>query len=221
MLCIVNQRRQEHGLPALGPSTALDHCAQEHSRYQADIQVMTHNDKYRRSLGSRVEQKGYNGWRGVAENVAYGQDSEEEVMEQWMNSPGHRHNILGDYTHLGSAVALTRDGVAYYTQDFASDGKRHQFAVCGPSSSYGGDNDNDSDDSDDGDYQPKRSTRHRKTTTPRPAKRQSKHSNRQPRKIIRVIHRWVQHSKPKPSKQKQQQDEPCDDDDDDKDQAKS
>jgi len=55
----------------------------------------------------------------AGENIAYGQRTPAEVMKGWMNSPGHRANILSpSYTHIGIGLAKTRNGVNYWTQMF-------------------------------------------------------------------------------------------------------
>jgi hypothetical protein len=72
-------------------------------------------------MNERVTQVGYD-WSSVAENVAAGQVDVDAVMEAWMNSPGHRENILGDYTMLGCAYAYNADTTYqhYWTQDFGT-----------------------------------------------------------------------------------------------------
>ena len=57
------------------------------------------------------------GWTRAAENVAYGYNV-TSVVDAWMNSPGHRANILGDFTHIGVGVAKGSDGQLYYVQNF-------------------------------------------------------------------------------------------------------
>lgn len=63
------------------------------------------------------------GWRGCGENVAYSlghPDPARIMVEGWMNSPGHRSNILNaSFTHSGLGVALDKDGAYYGTQVFA------------------------------------------------------------------------------------------------------
>ncbi len=56
---------------------------------------------------------------GAGENIAYGARSAEEFMTLWMNSAGHRANILRpEYTHLGVGLARSASGTLYATQDF-------------------------------------------------------------------------------------------------------
>jgi hypothetical protein len=138
MLCLVNKERRNNGLSPLGLDKRLESSAQKHSEDQARMRSMTHDGSDGSQPGDRVERSGFN-WRSVAENVAYGYDGEEECMRQWMMSPGHRENILGrDYTHFGSAVGYS-GSTPYYTQDFAGDGKSHNFPECPSGNAYGGD----------------------------------------------------------------------------------
>jgi len=136
MLCLVNKQRTSNGLKPLGMSQQLENASKEHSEDQARMGSMTHDGSDGSSPGDRVERAGYN-WRSVAENVAYGYGDEEECMKEWMNSAGHRENILGrDYTHFGSAAAYA-GSTPYYTQDFGGDGQSHSFPECPSGGSYG------------------------------------------------------------------------------------
>jgi len=130
MLCLVNEERGRYGLEYLGLDDRLNYAAAEHSRYQASREKMTHNGSGGSSPADRVDDSGYY-WQSVAENVAYGYYDEEECMQNWMNSPGHRKNILGaSYTNFGCGVGYSRSGVPYYTQDFGSDGRRGRYEAC-------------------------------------------------------------------------------------------
>jgi uncharacterized protein YkwD len=119
MLERVNQERSAQGLPALCANSKLQQSAQRHSDDQAAHDLMNHTGSDGSSMAQRITEAGYE-WRGVAENVAAGQDDVSQVMDDWMNSEGHRHNILGDYTMLGVAYAYTSEGVYhhFWTQDF-------------------------------------------------------------------------------------------------------
>jgi len=138
MLCLVNQQRVQNGAPPLGLNNDLTNAAIYHSQDQANMHTMTHSDSQGRSLGQRITASGYTQWLSVGENVAYGYPSESACMTAWMNSPGHRANILNpEFTHFGSAVRSS-DGTPYYTQDFGGDGKKYNFPVCPSSSSNDG-----------------------------------------------------------------------------------
>lgn len=55
----------------------------------------------------------------AGENIAYGQPTPQAVMNAWMNSAGHRANILGaSYTYIGVGAAKNSQGVIYWTQEF-------------------------------------------------------------------------------------------------------
>ncbi len=59
-------------------------------------------------------------WSAYGENVAAGQRSGTEVVSAWMNSPGHRANILNPaYTEIGVGYAVDSEGRPYYAQVFA------------------------------------------------------------------------------------------------------
>lgn len=58
--------------------------------------------------------------RSAAENVAYGYGTPAAVMAGWMNSDGHRRNILSSNTHIGVGLAYGANGRPYWTQVFAT-----------------------------------------------------------------------------------------------------
>jgi len=137
MLCLVNQERGKSGLPNLGLDERLNQAAQQHCDFQAETDSMTHDGSSGDSPGTRMTQFGYN-WVACAENISFGQSDEQECMQEWMASPGHRANILGDFTHFGAAVSNS-GSTPFYTQDFGNDGKKYNFPACGGSSDSGGD----------------------------------------------------------------------------------
>ncbi|BAU87675.1 allergen V5/tpx-1 family protein [Streptomyces laurentii] len=68
--------------------------------------------------GERVTATGYQ-WSTYGENIAKGQATAAEVMEGWMNSPGHRANILNcDFREIG--IGLHTSGGPYWTQVFGA-----------------------------------------------------------------------------------------------------
>jgi hypothetical protein len=117
MLSVVNRYRTQSGLKALCLNSKLNRIAQKHSDDQARQRKMAH-DLPGSSFSSRTRSSGFNGM-GFAENVAmnYGINV-EATNAQWWNSPGHKANILGSYTHIG--IAVGGDGPYYYTQVFGS-----------------------------------------------------------------------------------------------------
>ena len=107
-----NAARAAAGLPALKLDTALNTIAQSCSETQARNNVMAHCSGYYTRYPK--------GWTWAAENVAYGY-SVEKVVAAWLNSPGHRANILkSTATHIGIGFAISASGKTYFTQNFAS-----------------------------------------------------------------------------------------------------
>lgn len=130
MTCLVNRERGQRGLPFLGRNAALDNAAQRHSNDQARRCVMSHTGGDGSSPADRIAAAGYE-WQGVAENVAYGWPDERICMKQWMESPGHRANILTPkFKQFGSAVGYSSGGVPYYTQTFGCNGEQGPFPEC-------------------------------------------------------------------------------------------
>jgi uncharacterized protein YkwD len=94
VLELVNQERAGHGLAPLAASDELQAAARGYAGAMASGGFFAHNGPDGSTPASRVEAAGYRGWSWVAENIAAGQRSPEQVMSSWMNSPGHRQNLL-------------------------------------------------------------------------------------------------------------------------------
>lgn len=111
-----NAERAAFGLPALTISEDLNRAAQGQADHQAAILEMTHEGNG--GLGARLGTVGY---RSGAENVAAGQRSVGEVVQGWIDSPGHHANIVNpDMTEVGFAVAFGADGRSYWAQVFGT-----------------------------------------------------------------------------------------------------
>ena len=118
VLNIVNQERRRAGLSPLRLHSQLTAAAQDHSNDMARHNFMSHTGSDGSSFGDRLRRHGYN-FRTGAENVAAGQSSVQDVMKSWMNSPGHRNNILGpNYRDIG--IAAARGNKLYWTQTFGA-----------------------------------------------------------------------------------------------------
>lgn len=116
LLALHNQQRAAKGLSALARVVELDRAAQLHNDYMVKNNNLTH-DEPRRDIGVRAKDQGYN-WSWVGENIAQGQRTAEEVMNDWMNSSGHRANILsGNYKDVGFGVTQAGN-VWWWTVDF-------------------------------------------------------------------------------------------------------
>ncbi|WP_017546271.1 CAP domain-containing protein [Nocardiopsis prasina] len=92
VVTLVNDERAANGCGPLRVDDRLAAAAQEHSEDMAARDYMSHENPDGEGPGDRAQRHGYDSWG--AENVAKGQTSAEQVMEAWMNSPGHRANIL-------------------------------------------------------------------------------------------------------------------------------
>ena len=117
---LVNVERQKAGCSGLSSESRLDAAAQKHSELQAAQNNMSHQLPGEAGMADRVTAEGYR-WRGVAENVAAGYPNAASVMDGWMNSPGHKANILNcGYTEIGVGLAKSSSGTLYWTQNFAT-----------------------------------------------------------------------------------------------------
>ncbi|MEV0564351.1 CAP domain-containing protein [Dactylosporangium sp. NPDC050588] len=120
VVALTNSARARAGCGPVTLSPRLSYAAWLHSRDMADRGYFSHGSPRGSGPGSRVASAGYR-WSSYGENIAWGQRSAREVMNDWMNSPGHRANILDcRFRNVGVAVAYNGRGVPYWTQDFAS-----------------------------------------------------------------------------------------------------
>ncbi|MFF3395234.1 CAP domain-containing protein [Streptomyces sp. NPDC002669] len=116
VLSLVNQERAKVGCSPLTASSSLASLAQDFSRDMAARDFFDHTDPDGRSPWDRASKAGVKGL--AAENIARGQADAQAVMEAWMDSPGHRANILNcDYKTLGVGVHQGSGG-PWWTQEF-------------------------------------------------------------------------------------------------------
>ena len=109
-----NRMRRGHGLANLTRSAALSSAAQRHANEMAARRTMTHTGADGSNAGQRITREGFY-WRIWGENVAAGQTSAEQVVQNWMASPGHRANILNwRFQYIGIGVARASNGVYYW-----------------------------------------------------------------------------------------------------------
>jgi uncharacterized protein YkwD len=119
---LINAERAKVGLSALSGQSQLGSAAQLHSADMACNNYFSHTGLDGSEIGSRVQRQGYN-WSSVGENIAAGYSSPANVVAGWMNSPGHKANILGaSYTEIGIGYAFSNDNDygSYWTAVFAS-----------------------------------------------------------------------------------------------------
>lgn len=120
VITLTNQERAANGCGALTQHGALTGAARGHSSEMATRNEMTHYGANGSDAGDRVKQAGYPA-RQWAENIAYGQATPREVVDAWMNSSGHRANILDcGLTEIGVGHVVNEQGVPYWTQNFGT-----------------------------------------------------------------------------------------------------
>ncbi|WP_434741223.1 CAP domain-containing protein [Micromonospora sp. SH-82] len=119
VLSLVNEERAKAGCDPVRTNSRLTTAAQRHSEDQADHQNMSHTGSDGSSLTQRLERVDYQ-WSAASENVAINRPSAPAVMDAWMNSTGHRNNILNcAVTELGVGMATNASGT-YWTQVFGA-----------------------------------------------------------------------------------------------------
>ncbi|KAB2333533.1 CAP domain-containing protein [Bacillus mesophilum] len=115
VLDLTNAERAKYGVPALKLDTELSKVAREKSNDMKAKGYFDHNSPTYGSPFDMMKQFGIT-YKTAGENIAMGQRSPQEVVTAWMNSEGHRKNILNaNFTHLG--VGHVADG-NYWTQMF-------------------------------------------------------------------------------------------------------
>ena len=116
VLRLINEYRVSIGLSALVTVNHISFKSEEHDNYMIANKVVNHNDFVARSENIIAVL----GAKKVGENVAYDYQSPEGVLKAWLDSPTHKQNIEGDYTHFGIAVKIDAEtGKKYYTNIFA------------------------------------------------------------------------------------------------------
>ncbi|MCP3030929.1 CAP domain-containing protein [Halobacillus sp. A1] len=112
---LTNEAREEQGLEPLKFSKEVTKVAQEKSEDMSENNYFSHTSPEHGSPSQMLQDNGVD-FRAAAENIASGQRSPEEVVEGWLNSEGHRKNIMNEnMTEIG--VGFEEDG-NYWTQMF-------------------------------------------------------------------------------------------------------
>lgn len=118
MVELVNQQRASYGLSALSVNTQLTNTATLKSEDMAKLNYFDHTSPTYGTPFEMMKQFGIS-YRTAGENIAMGQSSPEQVMNGWMNSEGHRKNILNaSFTQIGVGVAKNANGQFIWTQQF-------------------------------------------------------------------------------------------------------
>ena len=112
--------RQFQAAPALRWNERLEEAAAQHAQDMAAHARLDHKGHDGSTPAQRVTRTGYR-WRSVGENVAAGQASPEDVVEDWLSSPGHCANIMEPtFADMGVAFAVNMkaDAAVYWAQEF-------------------------------------------------------------------------------------------------------
>jgi uncharacterized YkwD family protein len=115
---LVNIERQKNGLAPLTFDKAISNVARVKSKDMSDNNYFAHQSPTYGSAGDMLTQSGIK-WSAWGENIAAGQRTPEEVVNAWMNSEGHRANILSpNFSKIG--VGYVNNGRAHWTQMFTN-----------------------------------------------------------------------------------------------------
>jgi uncharacterized protein YkwD len=120
VVTLVNEQRQTAKCPALTVDSRLTTAARGHSQDMATRNYFDHNTPDGITPWTRITKAGYK-YSQAAENIAEGQKTPALVMDAWMNSPGHRANILNcALRNIGVGLAYNGSHTPYWTQDFGT-----------------------------------------------------------------------------------------------------
>ncbi len=119
VISLTNEERSKARVPPLTVDPRLTDAAERHADRMAKRDRLSHSLDGR-TAAERVRAAGYE-YRTVGENIAWNQRTPAEVVDGWMDSKGHRRNLLSnDFTHIGVAVATNAKGEPYWVQVFGS-----------------------------------------------------------------------------------------------------
>lgn len=119
---LINTERSLAGLPTLKWSDRIAEVARLHSNNMADQNFFSHKGLDGLMVDERAEKLKMGSWMAIGENIAFMKGYENPVavaVEKWLQSPGHKKNLLGpDWTETAIGLAVTADGKYYFTQVF-------------------------------------------------------------------------------------------------------
>lgn len=114
ILELINDYRISEGLIPLNNMGIIKSTAFSHTDYMIVQNNVSHDNFFQRK-SYLINNAGAN---TVAENVAFGYTSAESVVNAWINSEGHRGNIVGNYTDFEISAEQNAEGQWYYTNIF-------------------------------------------------------------------------------------------------------
>jgi uncharacterized protein YkwD len=110
----VNEYRTSQGLPSIVRDQQYASAyAVEHTQYMIENNRISHDN-----FGERSQALRSRGAQSVGENVGFGYNSAQDLVNAWINSPSHKDVLEGNYTHTGFGVMQNNLGRYYFTQIF-------------------------------------------------------------------------------------------------------
>nr|WP_317331448.1 CAP domain-containing protein [uncultured Romboutsia sp.] len=118
VLDLVNEERTKRGISALTLDSSLSSVATKKSQDMVNKNYFDHTSPTYGSPFDMMKQFRVS-YRTAGENIAKGQKTPQDIVTAWMNSEGHRKNILNpNFTNLGVGIAKDSKGTTYWTQMF-------------------------------------------------------------------------------------------------------
>lgn len=120
VIALVNKERSAAGCSPVTENANLTKAADDYSDVLAASGKLSHTGPDGSTMVTRAEAAGYKGWSTLGENIAMGHPDAAAVMKGWMESPGHKANILNcSFKEIGVGVH-SGDGGPWWTQDFGA-----------------------------------------------------------------------------------------------------
>lgn len=120
LLRLTNAERRSRGRKPLSLSPQLNRAAQFHAADMAQRNYFSHDSLDGTPWYKRIKRFLVKRNVGIAENIAFGQDTASEVFKDWMASPGHRANILSKSMRKMGVGRATRGSKEYWVVDFGA-----------------------------------------------------------------------------------------------------
>jgi uncharacterized protein YkwD len=115
LITLINDYRESQGLNTLQVINHISYKSEEHNVYMIDKKVVNHD--YFESRSKNIIS--VLGAERVGENIAYNYVNPESALHAWLNSPSHKANVVGNYTHFGISISIDPvSGRKYYTNIF-------------------------------------------------------------------------------------------------------
>ena len=114
ILELINAHRISVGLNSLNNNSTIKAVAYTHTDYMVEVDNVSHDNFYQRRISLEDKEDA----SIVSENVAYGYTSAGSLVNAWLNSPGHRSTIEGNFTDFDISAEQNTNGDWYYTNIF-------------------------------------------------------------------------------------------------------